>query len=103
MWRRQLFQRGYRWKIGNDKLTQLDCDPWIPRKGCRTPIIVPPSLKGRNVDFLIPKLGRWNEELTNECFLQVDVEDILQMQLPRCQYNDDHIIWDLKKRGSIYS
>lgn len=56
-WGRELFKKGYRWRVVNGRYIYIDSDPWMIRKGSRSPLFVPKHLKGKQVELLIKSNG----------------------------------------------
>lgn len=58
-WGRQLFLKGYMWKIGNGSYSEIEKDPWICRPGNKKPIFIKEELEGQRVKCLLDKNNNW--------------------------------------------
>lgn len=98
VWGRDLFKEGFRWRVGNGRHIYIDHDPWIPRQGSRTPVVVLAAMKGRRVCELILDNGDWNEPLIKNLFIPSDAGDILSIPLG-LPSERDQIIWNAESKG----
>lgn len=101
-WGRELFKKGYRWRVGNGNLITIDKDPWINRKGNPRPIPVMDHLKGIRVNQLLDENNKWRKEIIMGSFDPQDVEDILAIPLGGKSVKDE-IIWNFDKKRSLLS
>lgn len=53
LWGRDLFKKGYRWKVGNGRLISIDSDPWLGKIGSATPSPIPRELRGLSISMFI--------------------------------------------------
>lgn len=91
-WGRDLFEKGFRWKVGNGNYIHLNEDPWIPRNGNYKLSTVPDSLKGKTVSAIIDENNKWRKDLISHTFDPQDKEDILSIPLGS-KNSKDEIIW----------
>lgn len=97
VWGRELFQEGYRWRVGNGRHIYLNHDPWLIRKWKKNPLMVPEHLSLAKVGDLITNDGDWNEELIRRNFIPSNVEDIFAILIGHSDRKDE-IIWVLEKK-----
>lgn len=81
IWGRDLFKKGFMWRVGNGNHIYIDQYPWIPRQGNRSPMVVLKEFKGIRVKELIMGNVIWNEDLIKKCFIPMDAKDILSIPL----------------------
>lgn len=93
IWDRELFQRGYRWKIGKGNHIRIDKDSWIARKGSNVPMWIDESLKGKYVSTILKSNGSWKNDLIQDLFSIPDQEDIKNTVAGGDNFQDD-IIWN---------
>lgn len=98
LWGRDLFKKGYRWKVGNGFSINLSSDPWLPRDGNFSPVFTPIHVRNFSVAWLMEGRGRWDEIKVRESFIVSEADIILQTPLPS-QDKDDEIIWGMDKTG----
>lgn len=98
LWGRDLFSKGYRWKVGDGRYITIDQDPWINIVGSSSPIWTSESLKNKKVCTLINGNGKWKEDMIKANFLPLDAEDIINIPLGKGKSKDE-IIWRLDKKG----
>lgn len=53
LWGRELFEKGYRWRVGIDHSISINSVPWILRDGYPKPVFTPPPLQGCSVAWLM--------------------------------------------------
>lgn len=97
---RAYFERGLRVRIGNGYGTPIWGSAWIPDAG-NFRIITPSPISYfplRVSDLIDPVSGRWNEELINNTFWEVDRGHILAIPLGTIEV-DDKVIWHYSKDG----
>lgn len=99
-WGRDLFSKGYRWRIGNGRQVRIDKDLWLNRKGNARPIFVNENLKGLRVNHLLDNNNKWKEDIILQGFSHVDIEDILNIPSGR-KDTIDEIIWNFDKKGQF--
>lgn len=92
LWGRSLFEKGYKWKVGNEKQVYIDQDPLITNEGSWIPLGVKDHLKGRRVVDIIKEDGSWKEDIIREAFLPSDAEAILDMPRRPVSKNDEIIL-----------
>lgn len=97
-WDRELFKRGYRWRIGNRKQIRIDRDPWINRKGNARLVLVKENLKGHKVSHLLDNDNHWKKDIIRQRFSNHDIEDIMNMPTGSKDTNNE-VIWNLDKKG----
>lgn len=81
MWGRELFLKGYRWRVGNDKYIDIEKDPWISKRNAKAHSLIKEDLKGCKVKCLIDNDNKWIDSKVREHFNQEDAEDILNIPL----------------------
>lgn len=97
-WGRDLFLKGYRWRVGNENLITIDKDPWINRTVSLSPLVTVDFLNGQRVNRLLDENNNWKKELLIQSFSPQDVEDI--MNIPTGEKSSrDEIIWRYDKKG----
>lgn len=69
LWRRDLFAKGFRWRVGTGNDISIKDDPWIPNEGNFKPSWMADYVKDKRVSFMIDQDGRWNSSLIKEAFL----------------------------------
>lgn len=92
LWGRDLFIKGYRWRVGDGRHIVIAEEPWINRKGCRTVLAPPEALKGSRVSSLFKNDGSWNERLIRESFIAQDADEIINIPLGS-RRSQEEIIW----------
>lgn len=99
---RDLFLKGYRWKVGIGNMITIYKDPWINRREANKPLMINDSLKDKRVNFLIDEQNNWKDELILQNFSAHDANDILSIPLGD-KASKDIIIWSLdrKKKDSL--
>lgn len=66
---RELFKKGYRWKVGNGNHIVIDKDLWINRSRVRSPCLTNTNLKGKRVNKnLIDDNNAWKDEVIYKTF-----------------------------------
>lgn len=91
LWGRELFRKGYRWRIDNGNHIRIDKDPWIARKGSGVPAWVSGSLKGKYVSSILNRNGIWRDVLIKDSFNPSDQEDIKHTIAGGGNFKDDII------------
>lgn len=101
MWGRDLFIKGYRWRVGNGRYIDIEKDPWLNRNGIRSPSLIKEVLKGCKVNRLIDERNMWLDDLVRESFNCIDAKDILNTLLGDPNSKDE-IISAPDKKGKFY-
>lgn len=88
---------GLRRRIGNGHSTNASKDPWLPQPPSFLPIT-----QGLNDDIKVPELvqqaGKWNRELIQQCFLNLDAQLILTIPLSPFDHADSWL-WNYTSNG----
>lgn len=53
VWGRDLFEKGFRWKVGNGRHIMIDKDPWLACDGCKISILINNNLEGKRVQEIL--------------------------------------------------
>jgi hypothetical protein len=98
---RELLKEGVVWRIGSgEKIKALE-DNWIPRSYHMRPLGTKPDQIVDTVSELLLDNGAgWDVEKLNECFFEVDVNDILKIPVGRAG-TADYLAWNYTKKGSL--
>ena len=94
----ELLKAGVIKRVGNGQTIEVWKDPWIPRKWDRLPI----TKKGNAViskvaEIIDPITGCWDENLVNDIFWPVDVQQILA--IPLRDGMEDCYAWFYESKG----
>lgn len=100
VWGRNLFLKGYIWKVGNGHYIEINKDPWLNRDCSKTPTLTNDSLKGRKVKSLIDESHRCSEDMVRANFHSHDANVILNIPLGDENARDE-IIWSPDKQGKF--
>ncbi|KAK2661448.1 hypothetical protein Ddye_000022 [Dipteronia dyeriana] len=95
---RELFQKGYRWRIANQSSISIYRDRWVPRP--HSFMIQSPPILGENalVKRLITPSGSWDVPLIRFSFSREEGDAILS--IPIRQQAGDSIIWHFGTDGN---
>jgi hypothetical protein len=96
---RELLNEGVVWRIGSgEKIKALE-DNWIPWSYHMRPLGTKPDQNINTVGELLLDNGvGWDVEKLNECFFEVDVNDILKIPVGRAG-TADYLAWNYTKNG----
>ncbi|XP_022145149.1 uncharacterized protein LOC111014663 [Momordica charantia] len=86
LWERELFEKGYQWRVGNGYSISIGLDSWIHRDSPYRPVFTPSSIFEHLVAWLMTERGRWNEHKIRDNFIISEAEQILKIPLPREDY-----------------
>ncbi|MDV3193925.1 MAG: hypothetical protein Q8835_02560, partial [Sweet potato little leaf phytoplasma] len=98
LWGRELFMKGFRWRIGSGVGIDASSDPWIPREGSCKPIAPHPNTQNLTVANLIHRNGTWNEQMIRDLYIDQDANLIINIPL-NPQQKEDIIIWQFDPKG----
>lgn len=78
-----MFERGYRWRIGNGNDIRVQSDPWLrDENNFRVQTHLDDEIKDICVtDLMVPGLKEWYVELVQDMFTKLDSNAILNSPL----------------------
>lgn len=88
LWGCELFEKGYRWRVGNGYNINIGSDPWISREGSFKPVFTPTHIHHNFVAWLMIGRSSRNEEKVGNNFVALEADQILQIPLPRTDIED---------------
>lgn len=62
-WDRDLFKKGFRWKVGNDNCINIENDLCVDIMGSRKSISTPNEFRGKRVATLIAIDHKWDKKM----------------------------------------
>jgi hypothetical protein len=95
---RRVLSRGLVRRIGDETMTSVWNDRWMPNHFGGKPITTPASPLVETVSNLLTPSGAWNSALIKQLFFDVDAHAILS--LPTRGTGDDSWAWELERHGT---
>lgn len=95
---RELFEKGYQWRVGNGFNINIASNPWINWDDPRKQVFTPNHIRDFSVAWLMMERDTWNVEKVRDNFIAFEVDKILQISIPSDDM-DDVIIWGEDKKA----
>jgi ribonuclease HI len=98
---RELLKAGLIWRIGDGSKVSIWKDNCIPRASAQKPLGHKPDVEVEMVhELLLPDGNGWDMDKLQNCFYDVDVDDIAKIPVGRAG-TDDYIAWNYTKNGNF--
>jgi hypothetical protein len=96
---RDLLKEGLVWIIGDGTKIKVWEHNWIPRSYHMRPLGIKPGMEVNLIsELLLPNGAGWNVDKLNDCFFEMDVNDILKIPVGRAG-SVDYMAWNYTKNG----